>query len=62
MARQDRVAIASQIITHIADQALLMGIFYTIEPILVNQRVLNVVARTSRGTHGWNAHEWDVKP
>ena len=62
MARQDRVAIASQIITHIADQVLLMGIFYTIEPILVNQRVLHVVARTSRGTHGWNAHEWDVKP
>jgi len=61
VARQDRVAIASQIISHIADQVLLLGIFYTIEPILVNQRVLNVVARTSRGTHGWNAHEWDVK-
>ena len=61
ISRPDRVRIASQIINFMTDQVLLLGLFYTIEPILINNRVLNVEARTSRGTHAWNSQEWDVR-
>lgn len=59
--RPERTQIVGQIINHMTDQALIMGLFYTIEPILVNNRVSGVMARHSRSTHAWNAHEWDVK-
>jgi peptide/nickel transport system substrate-binding protein len=61
ISRPDRLRIANQIINFMTDQVLLLGLFYTIEPILVNNRVVNVMPRTSRGTHSWNAHEWDVR-
>jgi peptide/nickel transport system substrate-binding protein len=61
IARPDRVRTASQIIKFMSDEVLIMGIFYTVEPILVNNRMANVSPRTSRGTHAWNAHEWDVR-
>lgn len=58
--RQERTQIVGQIIHHMTDQALIMGLFYTIEPILVSNRVSGVMARHSRSTHAWNAHLWDV--
>jgi peptide/nickel transport system substrate-binding protein len=61
IARPDRVRIASQIMSFMTDQVLILGLFYTIEPILVNNRMIGVGPRRSRGTHAWNAHEWDVR-
>jgi len=61
ISRPERTQIAKQIISFMTDQALILGIFYTIEPIMVNNRMVNVTPRTSRGTHAWNAQEWDVK-
>jgi len=61
ISRPDRIRIANQVINFMTDQVLLLGLFYTIEPILVNNRIVNVMPRMSRGTHAWNAHEWDVR-
>jgi peptide/nickel transport system substrate-binding protein len=58
--RGERTQIVGQIMHHMTDQALIMGLFYTIEPILVNNRVANIMARHSRSTHAWNAHDWEV--
>lgn len=59
--RPERNRIAGQIMQFMTDQVLLLGIFYTIEPILVHNRVANITPRNSRGTHAWNAHEWEVR-
>lgn len=59
--RQERTQILGQILHHMTDQMLILGLFYTIEPILVSNRVSGVTARNSRSTHAWNAHEWDVR-
>jgi hypothetical protein len=46
-----------------SDQLLTLGIFYTVEPALINGRVQNVTSRkVEDGRISWNAHEWDVKP
>ena len=44
ISRPERVQIASQIIHFMTDQVLLLGLFYTVEPILVNNRLTNVAA------------------
>jgi peptide/nickel transport system substrate-binding protein len=50
-----------QIVTHIADQVIMMGLFYISEPTLIANRVQNVTARPPASTQAWNAVEWDVK-
>lgn len=61
LSQEERTQIVGQIMHHMTDQMLIMGLFYTIEPILVNNRVVNVFARHSLATHAWNAHEWDTR-
>lgn len=62
VSRPERTRIVGQIMHHLTSEVLILGFFYTVEPILVNNRVLNVAGRYPRSTHAWNAHEWDVKP
>jgi peptide/nickel transport system substrate-binding protein len=57
----ERTRIVGQIMHRMTDDVLLLGLFYTIEPILVNNRVVGVAGRNARSSHAWNAHEWDVK-
>jgi ABC-type transport system substrate-binding protein len=59
--RQERTRIVGQVMNHVSDQVLILGFFYTIEPILVNNRMVNVMGRYPRSSHAWNAHDWDVK-
>jgi peptide/nickel transport system substrate-binding protein len=58
---RDRTQIVGQIMNHLTSQVLIMGIFYTIEPVLVSNRMVNLTARHSRSTHAWNAHEWNLQ-
>jgi peptide/nickel transport system substrate-binding protein len=59
--RPERTRIVGQVMNHVTDQVLILGFFYTIEPILVNNRIVNVMGRYPRSSHAWNAHQWDVK-
>jgi peptide/nickel transport system substrate-binding protein len=59
--QRERTGIVGQIMHRMTDEVLLLGLFYTIEPILVNNRIVAVGGRNPRSSHAWNAHEWDVK-
>ena len=46
----------------LTDQLVIMGIFYTVEPAMISDRLINVAdRRVESGRHPWNVHEWDVK-
>jgi peptide/nickel transport system substrate-binding protein len=59
--RQERVEVLGRIVAHIADQLPLMGLFYNVEPTMVNNRLLNVYARAQDSGQGRNVHEWELK-
>jgi ABC-type transport system substrate-binding protein len=57
-----RTEALGQIIYHIADQLVSMGLFYSDRPIIIGQRIQNVSAPGNRdATQAWNSFEWDVK-
>ncbi len=60
VARPARNQILAQIVNHISDRVIMLGLFYTNEPTLVANRVQNLTARPPNSTQAWNAHEWDV--
>jgi hypothetical protein len=58
--RDDRVDALRLVVRHITDQAVWLGLFYEIDPALVNNRVKNVGGRGMIATQAWNANQWDV--
>ena len=60
VARQPRMQILGQIVNHISDRVIMLGLFYTNEPTLISGRVQNVTARPPNSTQAWNAQEWDL--
>lgn len=57
----DRLEIMKQIVQHMTDQVVWMGIFYDSEPMLISKRVVGAgPARARPGTPAWNAQLWDV--
>lgn len=59
-AAAQRIDAAKQLIRWMTDQVIIMGLFYTVEAILVNNHIGNVHPRAPDGTHAWNAAQWDV--
>jgi ABC-type transport system substrate-binding protein len=60
--RQERTQVLGQIVHFMTEQLLTLGIFYTAEASLVDNRLQNVSMRkTEEGRVPWNAHEWSVK-
>ena len=60
--RDQRSQTLAQIVNHITDQVVMMGILFNVEPILVGSRLVNVnVARPDGVRDSWNSWEWDVK-
>ncbi len=58
---QARAQVAGQIVHHMTDQLVWMGLFHQAEPTMIANRLQNVMARNQGSTQAWNAHEWDVK-
>ncbi len=58
---QARAQAAAQIVHHMTDQLVWMGLFHQAEPTMIANRLQNVMARYPSSTQAWNAHEWDVK-
>ncbi|HZT07864.1 MAG TPA: ABC transporter substrate-binding protein [Chloroflexota bacterium] len=54
--RGERMRILGQIVHEMTDQALLLGLFYNLEPQMIGARLVNVGAGPP-----WNAGEWDVR-
>jgi ABC-type transport system substrate-binding protein len=59
--RQARTQVLGQIVGHVTEHLVVMGLFYGVEPTLVANRVLNVAPRIQDSTQARNAHEWDVR-
>ena len=56
----ERVQIVGQILNHMTDRLVVMGLFYDAEPIVMSKRLRNVSGVPVSSKHTWNAHEWDV--
>jgi peptide/nickel transport system substrate-binding protein len=57
----DRLEIMRQIVQHMTEQVVWMGIFYDSEPMFISTRTADVAPATARpGTPAWNAHLWGV--
>jgi ABC-type transport system substrate-binding protein len=59
--RAERVQVLGQILYHMTDQLLLMGLFHDVEATMIHKRIISVGARYQTSTQAWNAHEWEVK-
>jgi ABC-type transport system substrate-binding protein len=46
---------------HMTDQLTMMGLYYRLLPILVNNKVLNVRPREEDTSQAWNAEAWDLR-
>jgi peptide/nickel transport system substrate-binding protein len=57
----ERMDVLAQLMHHITDQLVIMGIFYNVAPSLIGNRLVNVTPGGERATQAWNAHLWDVK-
>ncbi|MBM2812144.1 MAG: hypothetical protein HW416_2903 [Chloroflexi bacterium] len=56
-----RTALLSQIVRHISDQVVWMGLYDRVDPAMIGNRVWGVTPRTQDATQGWNAQEWELK-
>jgi ABC-type transport system substrate-binding protein len=58
---RERAQVFADIIRHMTDIVLVMGLFYDVEATAIGNRLVNVGARRTGSTQSWNAHLWDVK-
>jgi peptide/nickel transport system substrate-binding protein len=59
--KADRVRIMGDIVHHMTDQVVVLGLFRNLEPVLSSKRLTGVTARANDSTHSWNSWEWDLK-
>ena len=52
--------VLGEIVKHVAENVVVIHIFYDVVPQLMNKRVMNVTPRSTL-SQAWNAHHWDVK-
>jgi ABC-type transport system substrate-binding protein len=57
----ERAQVAAQIVHHMTDQLVWMGLFHQAEPTMIANRLQNVAARHQGSTQPWNAQEWDAR-
>lgn len=59
--RGERLRLLGEIVHHISDQVVTIGLFYSAEPIMVANKLPNVSASKSNlAATSWNAHEWGL--
>jgi peptide/nickel transport system substrate-binding protein len=58
--QRDRMIVLGQIVHHITDQVVWLGLFHDTEATMIGNRLRNVTARSQSSAQTWNAHEWDV--
>ena len=55
----ERIQVIGEIVRHVADHVVVIGIYYTPAPVPVGDRLVNFIP-AGRGII-WNAHEWDIR-
>jgi hypothetical protein len=59
--RQERTQVLGQIVHHMTDQAIPVGLFYNVAPVMIGNRLQNVTAGGPSSGPAWNANEWDIR-
>jgi peptide/nickel transport system substrate-binding protein len=59
--RGERNQVLAQIVHHMSDQAIPLGMFYNTQPTMIANRLVNVTPGGSGASPAWNSHEWDVR-
>ena len=60
--KAERQQILGQMIRHIADQVVAMGVFYETTALAMGSRLQNVAhGQAATTSEAWNVAEWDVK-
>lgn len=60
--KRERFDFLGQIVRHITQELVAMGIFYTVVPTLISSRMQQAAMPIVQGGNiTWNAHEWDVR-
>jgi peptide/nickel transport system substrate-binding protein len=57
----DRVDVLRQIVRRMTDQVVWLGLFYDVDPIMVDNHLKNVGGRGALATQAWNATQWDLQ-
>jgi peptide/nickel transport system substrate-binding protein len=58
---EERTNILAQIVRHVSDNAVLMGLFHGLDATVYSKRLHNVHGKFERTTQAWNVHEWEVR-
>jgi len=59
---QSRHEVEGEIVHHMTDQVVVLGLFYDTEATAMNKRLQNVAARNKNSTQAWNVQQWDATP
>lgn len=58
----ERIDILRDIVHHMTDQVVILGLWYNTEPVFIGNRLANITVReVGPTTEAWNAHEWNIK-
>jgi peptide/nickel transport system substrate-binding protein len=60
--RDERNRVLGQMVQHLTENVVILGLFFIAEPVLIANRLVNVPSIPSgEAMHTWNVHEWDVR-
>jgi peptide/nickel transport system substrate-binding protein len=57
----ERAQVFGDIIHHMTDRVIVLGLFYDMDATAIGERLVNVGPRRLGSTQAWNAHEWAVQ-
>ncbi len=57
----ERAQLFGDIVHHMTDRVIVMGLFYDMDATVIGERLVNVGPRRLGSTQAWNAHEWAVR-
>ncbi|MBM2813102.1 MAG: hypothetical protein HW416_3861, partial [Chloroflexi bacterium] len=58
---QERMDVLRQLVAHMTDQVVMMGLFYDVTPTMIANRLKNVSPARGGASQSWNAHEWELR-
>ncbi len=62
ISKVERAPLVAQIVHHLTDEVIWMGMYHRVDPSVIPNRIRNVWPRTDEATQAWNAHEWEPVP
>jgi peptide/nickel transport system substrate-binding protein len=57
---RERTQILGQIVNHVTDQVVVVGLYHGIDATVFSKRLSNVFGKYERTTQAWNIHQWTV--